>query len=893
LRLLHRISKNYTKIVLKLYFFNEKRLLIVFLFMVMSISLFSQEEKNVIDTLSVKKDTLSTDTATFKYRLPSENAIDKKVNYTAAGLIKRDIINKKVTLVDQAVVNYGEIEIKADSIVFDMNTNLLFAIGKRDTAGKVVGTPVFKEGSNEFEAKELTYNFKTRRAFVRNIVTKQDEGLIHSQYTKLLEDGTSNIAKSTYSTCDSDTPHFYINLPKARVYPGDKLVSGPGNLVLEGIPLPLVIPFGYFPVQTKKAASGILFPKIGEERERGFSITEGGYYFAVSDFFDLSVKGNLYANGSWMATAMSSYNKLYKYSGNFQFNYANNISGHKGLPDYSQARNYRVGWSFFQDAKASPGSRFSASVNLSSSEFEKENSYNVAEHATTQKQSSVSYSKSWIGTPFNLSASMNHSQNNKNKTVNLNLPKVSFSMGRIYPFKSKRSIGPSRWYQDLQFQYTAAVDNRINITDSLLFTSQVFDNMQSGFKHEAPLSLQIRPFKNFSISPSLTYSAVMYTQQIEKVWDPTKGPVISDTIKGVTYGQSIRPAITASYNPQVFGMYTFINPDSRVQAIRHVIKPTIGFSYIPVMEGLSSDMYRTVTDDAGNEFEYSKYEGNIFGTPSLSQRSGSVSFGLVNIVEAKVFAKDDTTGTAKKVKIIDNFGINTSYNIFADSMNWAPVTMQMRTTLMNNINLSVNSVFSLYGINEAGRMVSDFALKENSKLMRLTNFGTTVTFSLSQLLSGNKKKGVSDPSSGNVYKGMESQGKDASEIKMEDTHDVNSELDEYGYPFFDVPWSLNVTYTLSYSKPSLISSTMQTLGLTGDVTVTKKMKATYMTGYEFKTKQITMSSVGIRRDLHCWEMNFNWYPIGTMKGWNFTIRVKASVLGDLKYERRKDYHDNY
>ena len=385
---------------------------------------------------------------------------------------------------------------------------------------KLLGKPVFKEGSQEFEADELTYNFKTRKALIKNIITKQDAGLLHSAFTKLLEDGTSNISRSTYSTCDADTPHFYINLPRARVYPGKKIISGPGNLVLEGIPLPLVIPFGFFPIQTKKAASGLIIPRYGEERTRGFSLTDGGYYFAISNYFDLSVKGSIYANGSWLADALTNYKRLYKYSGNFSFSYANNISGHQGLSDYSKSTNYRLGWTYTQDAKASPGSRFNASVNMSSSGYDRNNSYVVEDHVTTQRQSSVSYSKSWDGTPFNLSISANHSQNVKNKTVMLNLPKASFNVSRIYPFKGKNSSGSSKWYQEIQLSYSASLDNQINTTDSLLFTSSVWKHMNNGFKHDIPLSFQMRPFKNFSISPSLTYSGVLYTQKIIKVWDP-------------------------------------------------------------------------------------------------------------------------------------------------------------------------------------------------------------------------------------------------------------------------------------------------------------------------------------------------------------------------------------
>ena len=879
--------------------------------MVQSISLFSQEGKNVMDTLIIQQDSVITDTTLKNLRHSSPNAIDSKVTYTAVGYKKVDIVNKKVVLVNAAKVNYGEIEIKADSIVFDMKTNLLFAVGRMDTTGKISGKPVFKEGAQEYEADTLTYNFKTHNGFAKNIITKQEGGLLlNTSFTKLFEDGTSNIAQSKISTCDADTPHFYIDLRRAKVYPGKKIISGPGNLVLEGIPLPLFIPFGFFPIQTKKAASGLLIPRIGEERARGYSLTEGGYYFALSDYFDLSLKGNLYSNGTWMVTAQTSYNRLYKYSGNFSFSYADNKMGHKGLPDYNESKNYRVGWAYTQDAKAAPGSRFSASVNMSSLGYDRNNSYVLADHVTTQRQSSVSYSKSWDGTPFNLSTGMNHMQNVKTKTVSLNLPKVSFNAGRIYPFRSKNSSGPTKWYQELQLSYTASLDNQIDTKDSLLFTNKVWKNMKNGFKHDIPLSFQIRPFKNFSISPSITYSGVMYTQKIIKNWKPDyvnpdnnqRVPsVVNDTIRGVFYGQALNPSISASFNPQLFGTFSFTNPDSRLQAIRHVIKPSVSFSFVPALPGLSSKMYRKVQIDSTENFfsEYSIYEGNIFGTPSLSQKSGNISLSLVNIVEAKVFARDDTTGKAKKVKIIDNFSINTSYNVFADSMKWAPVSMQIRTTILENIGISANSSFSLYGLDSTGRTIGTFAYTQNKKLMRLNNFITSLDFSLSDFFKGNKDKKKTNTHPQNAL----TQGA-AGNNGMAGPNDLAQQnagavlRDEYGYPVFDVPWTLNLSYSLSYSlnysKSGLKPTITQALSLNnGSVAITKKMSVTFTSGYDFTGKKITMTQIGITRDLHCWEMNLNWVPNGSMQMWNFTIRVKASVLGDLKYERRKDFHDTY
>jgi lipopolysaccharide export system protein LptA len=895
-----------------LYFFKQKRLLLLFLGFAWFMSLYAQEQRPVGDTLSQAAETIAAPGDSITYvagtssglplRSNAINALENQVIYTSDGYIKRDLINRKVFLVSSAKVNYGKLEITADSIVINMNTNTLYAFGRKDTSGSMKGNPVFKEGSQEIKADSLRYNFRTKRALASNIETMQEEGLLRSQVTKLLEDGTSNIARSTYSTCDADHPHFFINLPKAKVYPGKKIVSGPGNLVLEGIPLPLFLPFGYFPIQTKKAASGILMPRIGQENARGYSLTDGGYYFAVSDYFDLSLRGNVYTNGSWMATAQTNYRKLYRYSGNFSFSYANNISGHRGLPDYSKSNNYRIGWNYTQDAKAAPGSRLGASVNMSSSGFDRNNSYVVTEHVTTQRQSSVSYSKTWEGTPFNFSASMNHSQDVRRKTVNLNLPKANFNMSRIFPLKSRNSFGPSKWWQDLQFSYSAALDNQISTLDSLLFTNQVWKNMRNGFKHEAPLSLQLRPFKNFSISPSLTYTGVLYTQKVEQFWDPDfintetgrRGAIIRDTISGITYGHAVNPAISASFNPQIFGMYQFTNPNSRVQAVRHVIKPSVSFSFIPSLAGLSSKMYRQVQVDTTGRFgEYSIYDRSVFGTPSLARKNGNIAFSLVNLVEAKMFSRNDTTGKARKVRIIDNFAVNTSYNIFADSMRWAPVSMGARTTLANNINISANSSFSLYGVNSSGRPVGTFAMVQNGKLMRLTNVGTSIDLNVSDLFKGKTQDQGRPSSTPNALTGGIQTDNPTGVEDLSQRNSGSGFTDEYGYPKFDVPWTMNLSYSISYSKAGLTSMISQTMTMSGNVSITPKMQMTYTTGYDFRGKEITMTQIGISRDLHCWEMNFNWVPNGTMKMWNFTIRVKASVLGDLKYERRKDFHDNF
>jgi hypothetical protein len=866
--------------------------------------IFPQRGRQTTDTLQVVKDTIAKDTILGKESI-SKDAIDKTITYNARGYRRSVLKTKTVYLVDAGVVTYGDITLKADSIVLNMETSTVFAIGRRDSTGKVTGKPVFIQGSETFESEELTYNFRTGKARVLNMVTQQEEGYLHSGVTKKLNDGSFNISKSTYSTCDAPTPHFYIGFRRARVVPGKKIITGPAYMVIEDIPLPIVIPFGYFPIQTKNAESGIIIPKLGQTSELGYSLREGGYYFAISDNFDLAITGNIYTNGTWMTNLTSSYIKKYKYSGRASLSFANNVTGHKGLPDYSVSKNYRIDWTYNQDAKNHPGSRFAANVSMSSSNFDQQNSYVPASHVNAQSQSSVSYSKNWDGTPFNFSTSLNHSQNIRNKTMFLNLPKANFTMQRIYPLKNRNKPGPARWYQDLQFQYTAMVDNQINAKQDELFTPNGLQDMKNGFKHDAPLSIQLRPFKKisgFSISPQLMYSGVLYTQKYEKYWVPDfydasindiNPTVVTDTLKGLFYGQAVNASISAGLSPQIFGTYMFTNPNSRYQAIRHVIRPSIGFSYVPVLEGLSSDMWKEVqVDTSGRMQEYSIFEGNIYGTPSLSGRSGGITFSLVNILEAKVFEKNDTTGKPKKVKIIDNLTMNTSYNIFADSLRWAPLNMSYRTVLLENFNIAANGVFSFYSYDKAGRTINEFYISQTNKLLRLTGLNLSLDFDLARLLQKKKKAASVNTSQNLPPNNQQEDGMMAPPSPVQNNLPLQTP-ERYGYAQFNMPWSLRMAYNIYYTKPADVSTITQTLQMGGSVSLTKKTNINYTTGVDIARKQITMTSIGISRDLHCWIINFDWIPIGYMKSWQFTIRPKASIFADLKYERRKDYHDNF
>ncbi|MFO7852975.1 MAG: putative LPS assembly protein LptD [Bacteroidota bacterium] len=853
-----------------------------------------------IDTSGVREFTISPD------------AVDMPIVYSALDSQYINMEEQKVYLVNGASAVYGDVSLEAYHIVLDLNTSEVEAWGRRDSTGKLVDTPRFKDAKEEFEADELMYNFKTKKAIIRNIVTEEEEGFLRSDVTKRHEDGSLHVKGSKYTTCDAENPHYYVSLPRAKVIPDEKIVSGPAFLVLEDIPLPLVLPFGYFPVQ-KEYDSGILIPRYGEENNRGYFLKGMGYYFAINDYFDLSLTGDLYTNGTWRLSAASNYTKRYKFSGNFSFNYANNITGYKGLENYSKSNNYSVRWTHSQNAKARPGTRFSASVNLSSSGYDRENSYVVQEHVNTTKQSSISYSKTWAGTPFNFSASLNHSQNSASKSVSLNLPKMSFSMSRIYPLKSINIGGPTKWWQEMQLQYSASLDNRIATTDEKMFTGEMFEDMKNGFQHDIPVSLPIRPFRNFSISPTLRYSGVLFTERTTKRWEPeyidpvtsdTTSKVISERERGFFYGHAINPSISASYSPQIFGMFQFTNPESRIIAVRHVMKPSVSFSFVPAVEGLSSDMYREVqVDTVGNTREYSIFENGIYSTPSLSRRNGNVNFSLANIIEAKVRSKTDTADAEKKVKIIDNLSLNTSYNIFADSLRWSPVSMAMRTTLFEELSVSARGNFDMYATDSLYRRINASEWSVNRRPFRMTNFNLSLNFELNNLLKsffGEGKEKETRPQTGDDTaesglgdmpesfdspgsRGGSSTGRSGSGMVY----------DQYGYVDFNVPWSMRVAYNFYYTKTRGESTINQNVTMSGNVSLTNNFAITYSTGYDFRSKEITMTRIGITRDLHCWEMSFNWIPTGYLKSWDFVIRVKASVLRDLKYERRKDYHDNY
>lgn len=892
------VNHDLTKIVYKTLYLKFPKILFILSFPVLSVSVSNGQERIAIpDTVLVRQDTAVIDTVQAATEKPTTTEIDDPIDYEADDSLIFDLENDKVYLYGNGFVTYQDIELRAAYIELDRARDVVFAMGTLDSLGKEIGKPVFKDGSESFESKTLTYNFKTKKGIIQGVITEQEGGYLHSGITKKHENSEIHVKNGKYTTCDLENPHFYVALTKAKVIPDDKIVSGPAYLVMADIPLPIALPFGFFPNQ-KSRSSGILIPEYGEERNRGFFFRNGGYYLALSDYFDARITGDIYTRGTWGVSLGSNYRVRYRFNGNLRARYYMNVSGEKELPDYIRKKDYSITWSHSQDPKSNPSRTFNANVNMSSSSFDRNHSFNANDYLTNTKQSSISYSKRWAGSPFNLSASMNHRQNSQTNSVDLNLPKMNFNMNRIYPLKRKNRTGKSKWYENIELSYKAMLDNQIKTTDSLLFTSAVWDDMKNAFKHDIPLSTQIRPFNSFYVSPSLQYSGVLYSKHIEKRWeenyydaelDSTYATLITDTIRGLRYAHSYLPTISLGLNPKIYGMYVFKNPNSRIEAVRHVMTPSVSFSYTPDMTGVSPDYYRTVqVDTLGNMREYSLFEQEIYRTPTLPGRSGSVNIRLSNNIEMKVRSTSDTAQTSKKVKILENLSFSTNYNLFADSLKWSPITMSGRTRLANKVDLTFGGTFDPYALSEDGRKINKAELTETGKLARLTRFNFSINASLN---SRAQESPAEEPGTRQSMPEGIPGSKLGIPMENDEEGGVPQEFYTGEYVDFSIPWNLSLRYNYNYTNTGMRKRVTQTFNFSGNVSLTEKWKIGFSSGYDFKSNKLTYTSVNIYRDLHCWEMRLSWIPIGYHQSYSFQINVKSAILKDLKYEKRKSWYD--
>ncbi len=837
--------------------------------------------------------------------LKKRTTLDAMVERIARDSIVQDIKNRKVYMYGDAVINYEDITLKAAYIEVDFSTNQVYAKGIKDSTGKVIGSPEFTEAGQTFKAKEMSYNFTTKKGIIKKVITEDGMGFLHGEKVKKLDDNTINILQGQYTTCNNEEhPHFAFRFKKSKVIPDDKIVTGPVYMEIEGMPTPLGLPFGFFPNKTGQK-SGILIPTYGESTNRGFYLENGGYYWFINDFFDFQITGDIYSRGSYAIKPKLRYKKRYKYSGAFEAGYAINVIGLKGAADYSKSTDFRIKWNHRQDPKARPRSTFTANVNIVSSNFVKYNVVDINDYLSNEFQSSVAYQTNWAGKYF-LTLNASHRQNTKTHAVQVSLPEVTFSVNRFYPLK--REGGKKRFYEDLAISYNLNAKNNISTLDSMLFTSHALNTMQNGIVHKIPISLPLKVFKYFNLSNNINFTDRMYSQSVRRYWsedslfsstDTIVGYVKTDTVPG--FRNSVDFSFSSTLTTKIYGMLKF--KKGPIRAIRHVFTPSFGVSYTPDFGSETWGYYNSYEDPDGQEIIYSEFDGSLYGSPP-GQESGRFNFSFGNNLEIKVPSKKDTITGMKKIVLIDNLTFNGNYDFAKDSMNLSHLAIQGRTKIWKNMNLLYSSRWDPYALDDYGNRTAEFEWDRNRRLFRLDNTSWNLSFSLRFGDKDFKKKVKEKP-------------KNITEDEMDE---INANPDSY--VDWNIPWSLNLSYNFTYTssisysnwvqqygdggggsaylfKSSRIDalekqtdrSVVQTLSFNGQINITPKWKFTMRSGWDFTNNELSYTSINLYRDLHCWEMRFSWIPIGARQSWNFSINVKASILQDLKLNKKKDFRD--
>jgi len=854
-------------------------------------SLFQQELTDTTQVDTTLQDSMSADSVDMSF-------LEDPITYSATDSMIVSIDGQKVYLYNESKVSYQNIELEAYYIELDFETKEIYAEGIIDSTGEMVQKPLFKQGSEEYESETMRYNFDTEKAFITKVVTQQGEGLIHSDKTKKIGEEVFITEDAKYTTCDAEHPHFYLNMTKAKVISNKKIITGPAYMVLEDFPIyfPL-IPFGYFP-NSPTYSSGILMPTYGEEANRGFFLRDGGYYWAASQYFDLSVQGDIYSKGSWGTRIKTNYKKRYKFGGNFSFEYGLNKYGEKGLDTYSKNKQYKITWSHSQDAKANPNRTFSASVNMSSSGYDKENSYSVSDYLTTTKSSSISFSQKFENTPFNLSMNLRQSQNSSDSTMSLSLPETTLSMAKIYPLRRKERSGKLRFYENFGLTYTANFKNSISTKESEILNSSFAKDWRNGIKHSLPIAFpSFNLFNYLNFSPGISYNEKWYFKKYNYNYvdggdfDNPSGiasTVRIDTITGLNRVYDYSYSLSSSTN--IYGMYLPRNPNSRIKGIRHKMTPSVSFSYRP---DFGKDKFgywqETVIDSLGNTAYYDVNRNGIYGGSPGRGESGAISFSLSNNLEMKVLdtAKDSTKTDEeqkyKKVKLIDNLSISSSYNLIADSLNLAPFSIRARTTVAG-VSINMGTTLDPYVLNDNYVKINKFAWNERTGIGRL---GRITSANLSFGMNFNSKKK-------NQGKDNEGDNKNPSGPPQEENELLPPIYNDY--MDFSMPWDFGFDYSLNYTGASSSypnGKVTQTLGLRGNLTITEKWKLSANTNFDIQAGEFSFTTFNVTRDLHCFGMTFNFVPFGYRKSYSFTISAKSSMLADLKINKQKSHYDNF
>ena len=814
-------------------------------------------------------------------------------------------------LYGEGKVNYQNIELTSAVITMNMDSSTVFAKGVADTTGVETGTPIFKDGETPYESKIMRYNFKTKKGFINNIVTQQGEGYVTSEEGKKGADDEIYMRHGKYTTCDNhEHPHFYLRLSMAKVRPKKNVVFGPAQLVVEDVPLPIAVPFGFFPFNSSYS-SGFIMPTYGDEMNRGFYLRDGGYYFAISDQMDLKVLGEIFTKGSWGLSAASNYNKRYKFSGSFNASYLVTKTGEKNMPDYSVSKDFRIQWSHRQDAKANPNSSFSASVNFATSSYDRSSLsslYNPQQYSQNTKASSVSYSRNFPEIGLNISGAFNITQNTRDSSLSMTLPDVNISLNRIYPFKRKKSAGDERWYEKISLQYTGSITNSISTKDNLLFKTPL-TQWENGMQHKIPVSATFNLFKYINIVPSFNYTERWYLRKVKQSYDPSptsRDHVKRDTING--FNRLYDYNLSLQMNTKLYGMYKPLFMKSKELQIRHVFTPTVSYTYTPDFGKSRYGYYDTYTytDEDGEvrTVEYSPYEGAVYGYPGKNM-SQNISFSIDNNIEMKMKSDKDTTGY-KKISLIDQLGASLSYDVA--NKRWSDLSMNLRLKLTKSYTFNMNASFATYAyqFDENGNVVvGDRTEWSYGRFGRFQGYSGSFSYTLNndtfKKLFGKKDEDEKNKDN----KGKEENEDEETEEETEEQNNNSNmrktekaSVDSDGYLAFKLPWSVSLSYSYSIredrSKDINIKtmrypySLTHSLNVSGNFKIGSRWNMTYSTGYDFTSKEMSMTTLNITRDLHCFNMSCG-LVFGPFTSYNFSIRANSSMLTDaLKWDQRSN-----
>lgn len=851
----------------------------------------------------------------------SKSALEEPVSYSAKDSITFDYTNSRAHLFGGSQVNYQNLQLTADDISLSLDSSLVHASGRPDSTGAIQGKPLFKQGEDEYEPDRISYNFKTRKAFISNVYTQEGEGFMQSREGKRDSSGVMYVQNGKYTTCDAEHPHFYVSLTRAKMHPGKNVIFGPAYLVVEDVPLPLAIPYGFFPFSSSYK-SGFIMPTYGDETTRGFYLRDGGYYFAINDKVDLKVLGEFYTKGSWGLSAQTNYKKRYRFGGNFYFSYQNTKEGEKNMPDYSVSKSFKLTWSHRQDAKANPTQTFSASVNFATSSYERNNltsMYNPESYTQSTRTSSVSYSKSFSKVGLTLSGTFNLSQNMRDSSISVTLPTLSISQSRFNPFKRKKAAGKERWYEKIAMSYTGTLANSINTKEDKLFHSSLVKDWRNGMRHQVPISASFSVLNYINVTPSFTFTDRMYTHKVMQGWDTERQDVQRDTVYGFYNVYNYNMSISA--NTKLYGMYRPMPwfGGKKIAAIRHVFTPTVSFSYAPDFSQSRFGFYDSYvkTDANGNvsTVSYSPFSGMMYGTVGQGM-TGSVTMDVANNIEMKVRTDKDSTGY-RKISLIDELGGSLSYNMAAKRRPWSDLNLRARIKLTKKYTYSMNAVFATYAYekDENGRVyVGDHTEWSRGRFGRFQGTAQNISYSISnetfRKLFGKKHRTTTsddeldeeldeeeetDPTMQNV-------DPDRKKGKTGANQESNGDVDEDGYLKFSLPWSINIGYGVTIREntqgrfndkrmryPYKLS---HTLNFSGNIRISEGWNINFSSGYDFNMHKLSMTTASLSRDLHCFQMSCS-MVISPYTSYNFTFACKAGTLADaLKWKKQSSYSSN-